>query len=365
MRKLACSPTSPPRPPAPRPSPGFPVGTGCRSPSVSPHMRGHSAGKSGTRRLSCPVVVKQTRDPRRIPHPDNSPSHLGSPRPAPTLHLRPISQQGLCNRGWDIRATNAPGGLTYCPSADPPAPPSRFEGPKQVFQEPSHVVINMHIALGATCGGDRHTRGARFRLASPSPPPQMRRGVNTWAFRLGHVAGRPPPSDSSTRTQPTAASPGTGARGRRGRQRRQCCVGGEGRRAVGAASPEPGPRGRAPFRSLLAVATSSGTVARSCFCCFTEGRGSLSLIILRVGRPHPRRAAGAWAEQRQVPRKVAEVRSSPRTADPRGQKPRGTSLSGVPFAQNTFWAGHGQSAKSSPTVGFCPSPFSRRVWHQN
>lgn len=165
------------------------------------------------------------------------------------------------------------GGLTYCPSADPPAPPSRFEGPKQVFQEPSHVVINMHIALGATCGGDRHTRGARFRLASPSPPPQMRRGVNTWAFRLGHVAGRPPPNDSSTRTQPTAASPGTGARGRRGRQRRQCCVGGEGRRAVGAASPEPGPRGRAPFRSLLAVATSSGTVARSCFCCFTEGRG--------------------------------------------------------------------------------------------
>lgn len=149
----------------------------------------------------------------------------------------------------------------------------------------------MHIALGATCGGDRHTRGARFRLASPSPPPQMRRGVNTWAFHLGHVAGRPPPNDSSARTQPTAASPGTGARGRRGRQRRQCCVGGEGRRAVGAASPEPGPRGRAPFRSLLAVATSSGTVARSCFCCFTEGRGSLSLIILRVGRPHPRRAA--------------------------------------------------------------------------
>lgn len=147
----------------------------------------------------------------------------------------------------------------------------------------------MIIALGATCGGDRHTRGARFRLASPSPPPQMRRGVNTWAFRLGHVAGRPPPNDSSARTQPTAASPGTGARGRRGRQRRQCCVGGEGRRAVGAASPEPGPRGRAPFRSLLAVATSSGTVARSCFCCFTEGRGSLSLIILRVGRPHPRR----------------------------------------------------------------------------
>lgn len=70
------------------------------------------------------------------------------------------------------------------------------------------------------------------------------------------------------------------------------------------APPVPRPGAKGPRLSELrplslgpacAVSTSSGTVARSGFCCFREGRVSMSLIILRAGRPHPRLAAARRA----------------------------------------------------------------------
>lgn len=172
MRKLACSPRS-------QTDSEVPVRTGCRLPSICLHVREHSAGESRTRGLSCPVQ----RDPRGTPRPDTSPSRLGSPPPAHTSHLRPIPQRGLRKACWETRTTDTCSFAWFNlpPGADPRSVLTLCRNEIRIARALSRRHQYTHCSK-SHLRRDRHTGGARFCLASPPPPPAVRRGVKHLGF---------------------------------------------------------------------------------------------------------------------------------------------------------------------------------------